>query len=165
MTGGKSPGISDRRADSTERLFRPVNLWETMNNDRERAANVLVVDDNPGDRRFIEEALGSSPLDLTVHTVNTRDEALGRVHQRTESGDRPKPDAILLDWNLSQATGEEVVTAAKSVDPSIPVLVMTGSKSEINDVKSTLSQADRHIEKPTEPEGYVEPLRSLLSGQ
>jgi len=42
---------------------------------------------------------------------------------------------------------------------------MTGSNPERRDLKSTMSQADRFLEKPTDPEGYVELLRSLLSSQ
>lgn len=146
-------------------LFRPVNLWVTMANSRERVDDVLVVDDNPGDRRFIKEALQASQLSLRIRTVNSRDEALDVVYQRGEYGETPEPAVILLDWNLSHETGREVVKAAKSRDPCIPVLVMTGSSSEIIDVKSELSEADMFIEKPTVPEGYIEPLESLLSDQ
>lgn len=128
-------------------------------------ADVLVVDDNSGDRRFIEEALRASRLDLSIHMTNTKDEALNWVYQRGEYKDAPEPAVILLDWNLSEDTGKEVVNAAKSADPHIPLLVMSGSHPEINDVKSFLSEADMRIEKPTDPEGYIEPLCSLFYGK
>lgn len=148
-----------------ESLFESVNLWVTMGEGRERADDVLVVDDNPGDLRFIEEALGASQLSLNIRTVNSREEALDSVYQRGEYEDTPKPAAIMLDWNLSHETGREVVSAAKSGDSHIPVLVMTGSYPAISDVESELSEADLFMEKPTEPEGYIEPLQSLLSDQ
>lgn len=137
----------------------------TMNDDQKRAYDVLLVEDNPGDRRFIKEALQSSPLDLTVHTVKTRDEALDVVYQRGEYEDSAEPAVIMLDWDLSEETGKEVITAAKSRNNPIPVLVMTGSNPEIHPAKSDVSQADMFIEKPTKPEGYIEPLHSLLTGQ
>ena len=140
-------------------------FWVTMGEGREGEFAVLVVEDNPGDRRFIREALQTSPLDLTIHTVKTRDEALDVVNQRGEYEDTAEPAAILLDWDLSEDTGKKVLTAAKSRDSSIPVVVMTGSNPEIHPAKSALSQADMFIEKPTEPEGYLEPLHSLLTGQ
>ncbi len=132
---------------------------------KEGADDVLLVDDNPGDRRFIEEALRDSPLDLVIHTVETRDEALDVVNRRGAYEDGPEPDVVLLDWNLSRETGREVVEAAKSGDASIPVLVMTGSNPEMTNVESYLSAEDMLIEKPTDPEGYIEPVRSLLTGQ
>lgn len=135
-----------------------------MDDDSERVTNVLVVDDNPGDRRFIEEALKSSRLDPTVRTVNTRDNALDVVSQRGEYEDAAVPDVILLDWNLSQTTGQNVLEAATSSDVHISVIVMTGSESEIERVQSSLPQADLFIEKPTEPAGYIEAIRSVLNG-
>lgn len=136
-----------------------------MTADQGGGHDVLVVDDNPGDRRFIREALRGSRLDVIVHTVTTKDQALDMVNRRGEYADAPEPAAILLDWNLSRETGEEVLEAAKSGDSSTPVLVMTGTRSEINGVKSMLSQADTCIQKPSDPDGYVESLRSLLSGR
>lgn len=127
--------------------------------------DVLVVDDNPGDRRFIEESLQSSQLDVSIHTVTTKDEALDTVSHRRESTAAPRPDVIFLDWGLSGETSEEVVGAAKSGDSSVPVVVMTGSNPERHDLESTVSQADMYIQKPTEPEGYIEALRSLLPDQ
>lgn len=127
--------------------------------------DVLVVDDNPGDRRFIEEAFRASQLALDVHTANTKDEALDLIRRRGEYEDALEPAAILLDWNLSEKTGEEVVSAAKSGDSDIPVIVMSGSRAEIKDVKSAFSDVEMYMEKPTEPEGYVEPVRSLLESQ
>lgn len=126
---------------------------------------MLVVEDNPGDRRFIKEALESSQLNLAVSTAKTRDEALDMVYQRGEYDDAAEPAVIMLDWDLSTETGKEVLTAAKSGNSQIPVLVMTGSNPEVHPAKSGLSQADMFIEKPTKPEGYIEPLHSLLTGQ
>lgn len=132
---------------------------------QEGAEDVLLVDDNPGDRRFIEEALRNSPLDLAIHTAETRDEALDVVNRGGASEDGPEPAVVLLDWNLSRETGRKVVEAVKSGDSSVPVLVMTGSNPEMTNVDSLLSAEDMLIEKPTEPEGYVEPVRSLLTSQ
>lgn len=126
---------------------------------------LFVVDDNPRDIRFIEEAFISSELTPTIHTVNTRDEALDLIHQRNEYEDTPRPDVVLLDWRLSQTTGKEVLDAAKSVSPPIPVVIMTSSKPQIESEKALVSRADQIIEKPTEPEKYVELLRPYLTGQ
>lgn len=127
--------------------------------------DVLVVDDNPADRRFITEALGEAEFDLTVHVAETRAEALDLLDQRGECEAISEPDAILLDWNLSRETGEEVVNAAKSGDTRVPVLVMTGAASEIEAVTSSLSRADSFMAKPTNPEAYVDALRALLTDQ
>lgn len=129
----------------------------------EGAENLLVVDDNPAETRLIEEAFDGSRFDPNIHSVTTDDEALDFVNQDGEYKDAPRLDVILLDWHLSKATGEEVLEAARSLDYQIPVVVMTGSKSELDAVESSLPKDERCIEKQTDPEAYIEILRSCLT--
>lgn len=125
--------------------------------------DVLIFEDNPAEIRFIEEAFGISELDPTIHSATTRGEALDFVRRRGEYADAPEVDVILLDWHFSKTTGREVLEAAKAVDPPITVVVMTGSKPELDTLESSLPEADRCIEKQTEPEAYIEILRDLLA--
>ncbi|QCC57106.1 response regulator (plasmid) [Natrinema thermotolerans] len=129
------------------------------------SGDLFVIDDNPGDIRFIEEAFSVSELSLTIHTVNTQDEALDLIHQRNEHEDTPRPDVALLDWRLSQTTGKEILDAAKSVTPPLPVVVMSSSKPQVQSENAPISWADQIIEKPTDPEMYVELLRPYLTAQ
>lgn len=122
--------------------------------------NILLVEDNPGDIRLIEEAFKASPLDPTIYTAKTREEALDLLLQRGEYEDVSRLDLVLLDWKLSQHTGEEVIRAAKSRDSSIPVVVMSGSKSGLESVEASAPTADEYIEKQTDLEAYIEILRS-----
>ena len=125
------------------------------------SGDLLVVDDNPGDIRLIEEAFRDSQIELTIHTAHTARDALDFVSGRGDFEDAPRPDAILLDWNLSNTTGKEVLEAAKSGDSDIPVIVMTGSNPESCPPDAPPSRADLYMQKPTEPLEYVETLRSL----
>lgn len=67
---------------------------------------------------------------------------------------------VLLDWYLTQNTSKDVLEVAKSIDPSIPVVVMTGSTAEVEKLAGSIPHADVCIEKQTDPEGYIEVLRS-----
>lgn len=125
--------------------------------------DVLIVEDNPAEIRFIEEAFSTSELDPTIHSTTTRGEAIDFVRRRGEYADAPSVDVILLDWHLSKTTGREVLEAAKAVEPPIPVVVMTGSKPELDTLESSLPDADRCIEKRTEPGAYIEILRDVLT--
>lgn len=126
---------------------------------------ILLVEDNPGDIRLIKEAFKESPLDPHIHSTKTREEALDILNQRGEYEEVSRPDLILLDWNLSQHTGEEVIQAAESGEPTIPVVVMTGSEAELERVESAAPTADEYIEKQTDPEKYIELLRSCSPEQ
>lgn len=131
----------------------------------EDAEDILVVDDNSGDVRLIEEAFRASPLDPTIHSTKTRDEALDLLCQRGDYAEVPRPDLVLLDWRLSQHTGKEVIKAAKPDDPAIPVVVMTGAKSNLQRIESSAPAADEYIEKQTDLQSYIDILRSCGAEQ
>lgn len=131
----------------------------------EDVEDILLVDDNPGDIRLIEEAFRESPLDPTIHATKTRDEAVDVLFRRGQHEGTPRPDLVLLDWRLSQETGEEVVEAAKSGVLDIPVVVMTGSKSGLECIESSVPAADEYIQKKTDPQAYIDILRSCGAEQ
>lgn len=122
--------------------------------------DILIVDDNPGDIRLIEEAFKASPLDPTLHTTQTCEEALEMLFQRGEHDGVPRPDLVLVDWNLSKQTGDEVIQAVNSVDSAIPAVVMTGSKTGLQRIESSSSGADEYIEKQADIQAYIDILRS-----
>lgn len=126
----------------------------------EDAEDILLVDDNPGDIRLIEEAFAASPLNPTIHTSTTRDDALDFLKQRGDYEAVPTPDLLLLDWNLSQYTGNAVIRAAKAETPEIPVVVMTGSKPSLQRIESSTPAPDEYIEKQTDLQQYIDVLRS-----
>lgn len=131
----------------------------------EGVEDILLVDDNSGDIRLIEEAFEASPIDPTIHTARTREEALEILFQRGNYQAVPRPDLVLLDWNLANHTGEEVLQAVKSVDSDIPVVVMSGSKHGLERIESSTPAADEYIEKQVDPHQYIELLRSCCAEQ
>lgn len=126
---------------------------------------ILIVDDNPGDIRLIKEAFKASSFDPTIHTATTTDDALAFLSRKKGTADSPSPALVLLDWNLSQTTGEDVLDAAKSMESQIPVIVMSGSDPETPVLDSAIDRADLVVEKPTEPEEYVESVLSVITNQ
>lgn len=131
----------------------------------EGVENLLIVDDNPADIRFIREAFEPSLIDLTIHSTSTKDEALSYITGAGEYEDTPMPDVIFLDWHLSQGTGEEVLEAAESANPAIPVVVMTSSKARLQTLEESISGVEACIEKQTDPEKVVDLFRSSLAEQ
>lgn len=136
---------------------------DRVGSDVETLGDLLVVEDNPGDRRLIEEAFAVSPMETTVHPVSTGEEALDFVNQRGEYEEAPRPDVVLLDWSLPKMDGEEVLRELKTNFPTIPVVIMTGSNPLKEAVKSMTSQADAYLTKPTDLNAYTEILRSLAT--
>lgn len=136
-----------------------------MNGGIEQVDDLLIVNDNPADIRFIEEAFEQSPFHPAVHTTTTRNDALDFIRQRGDYEDAPIPDVIFLDWYLTRETGEEVLQMARSVTPAIPVVVMTSSEALMDTVERSISGVEACIEKPTDPETWVELFSSSLAEQ
>lgn len=134
-----------------------------MDGGLEGVEHLLVVDDNPGDIRLIEEAFEHAQLTPTIHTTTTKDGALDYLSPGEAEENGPDLDVILLDWHLSNETGKEVLQAARSVTPAISVVVMTGSKVKLNALRTSNLGVDSYIEKQTEPEAYIEILDSCLA--
>lgn len=136
-----------------------------MDGGLEGVENLLVVDDNPTDIRFIREAFKASPMDHTIHSTTTKDEALRYIPGAGVNEVIQRPDLIFLDWHLSQETGEEVLEAANSANPAIPVVVMTSSQAEVQTLEDSLPWVEACIEKQTKPESVVDLFRSCLTEQ
>ena len=93
---------------------------------------ILLVEDNRGDIRLIQEALKSTTAKCEV--VVTRDgmDAMSYLHQEGEYTNVSLPDLVLLDLNLPKKDGREVLAEIKA-DPKLkhlPVVVLTTSLNE-----------------------------------
>jgi CheY-like chemotaxis protein len=93
---------------------------------------MLVVEDNPADVVFLEEAVEASRTPARMHVVGDGDDALRFLRRQAPHGDAPRPDVIVLDLNVPVKNGREVL-AEMAADPelqTIPVAVLTTSTSE-----------------------------------
>lgn len=127
--------------------------------------DLLLVEDNPGDIRLVEETITNSSLDVTVHSASTSAAAMDFIYQRGEYADAPEPDLVFLDWHLRQTTGREVLMAIEGDYSHIPVVILTGSKAKVETDQLPSMKADLVKEKPTDPDGYINIIRSIAPSQ
>ncbi|WP_246998734.1 response regulator [Halosolutus gelatinilyticus] len=126
-------------------------------------AQILLVEDNPGDVRLTEEAFKQGRIENDLYTVSDGTEALEYLNQRGEYADAPRPDLVLLDLNLPRTDGEEVLAELKD-DPelrSIPVIVLTSSRAEEDVVRSYELHANAYLTKPVDPDEFIETVRAF----
>ncbi|WP_224270799.1 response regulator [Haloprofundus salinisoli] len=124
---------------------------------------ILLVEDNQGDVRLLEEAFHDASIANTLYIVNDGDEALDFVKQRNEYADVARPDLILLDWKLPTLSGEEVLKEIKSNSSleQIPVIVLTGSEAQTDIITSYNNQANAYVPKPVDPDEFIDVIRTL----
>lgn len=126
----------------------------------------LLVEDNPGDARLIEEAFRELGIPIDFHTVATASEALDHLERRVEYSDAGLPDLIFLDLGLPGSSGwdllDDLADRSPSTLGSIPVIVITNSQAE-EDMFDSLDneQVHAYFTKPYDPAEYVELARSL----
>ena len=130
---------------------------------RSEPAQILLVEDNPGDVRLTKEAFKQGRIENDLHVVSDGIEALAFLSQEVEYADAPRPDLILLDLNLPGKGGEEVLEELKE-DPvlrSIPVIVLTSSRAEEDVVKSYELHANAYLTKPVDPDEFIQTVRAF----
>ncbi|MFA9414969.1 response regulator [Natrinema sp. HArc-T2] len=126
-------------------------------------AQILLVEDNPGDVRLTREAFKQGRIENDLHVVSDGFEALSFLAQEDEYADVPRPDLILLDLNLPRKDGEDVLKELKD-DPalrSIPVIVLTSSSAEEDIARSYELHANAYLTKPVDPDEFIETVRAF----
>ncbi|WP_255194153.1 response regulator [Natronobeatus ordinarius] len=126
-------------------------------------AQILLVEDNPGDVRLTKEAFKQGRIENDLHVVTDGHEALEFLAQREAYEDAPRPDLILLDLNLPRKNGDEVLEELKG-DPElrcIPVIVLTSSKAEEDVVRSYELHANAYLTKPVDPDEFIDAVKAF----
>jgi len=118
----------------------------------EKTISILVIEDNPGDFRLIEETLsGSSSPRFTVEHMEKLSPGLERLKQ----GDI---DVILLDLDLpdSSGIGTFLELQPQAAETDIPVLILTGLENDQYAVESVHRGAQDYLYK-----GHMEPAHMV----
>jgi len=128
-----------------------------------RPVDILLVEDNPGDVRLIQEALRDGKLLNQLSTVADGQQAMAYVRKQGNFARASRPDLILLDLNLPRKDGREVLAEIKA-DPDlrrIPVVVITSSQAEEDILKSYNLHANCYVSKPVDLEKFVAVVKSV----
>jgi CheY-like chemotaxis protein len=130
---------------------------------RSDSRNVLLVEDNPGDTRLVEEAFREVPIDATLYTVPDGEEMLEFLYQREDHEAAPFPDLVLLDLNLPSTHGTELLERIRE-DPELgqlPVVILTSS-SDREDIRDCYrNNANAYLTKPTDHDEIISLVESL----
>jgi len=126
---------------------------------------ILMADDDADDRMLARDAVEESRLANPLYFVEDGQELMDYLHRvgRYATEDAPRPGIILLDLNMPRKDGREALREIKS-DPdlrSIPVVVLTTSKTEEDILRSYDLGANSFITKPVTFERLVDIVRTL----
>jgi two-component system alkaline phosphatase synthesis response regulator PhoP len=118
-------------------------------------AKVLIVDDEPNNVDFLEQALEDSGYQLI--TATNGQEALNKIQSE-------QPDLILLDLNMPVMDGFTVLTKVKE-DPNlrdIPVIIISSEHESKSIVKGIKQGAEDYLTKPVNAGLLVKKVKDFL---
>lgn len=120
-------------------------------------AEILLVEDNPGDVRLVEEMVAQSDVESTIHAVTDGRDAVDFVRRRGEYADAPRPDAILLDLHLPRMDGEDVLAELADELEAVPTIVLSGTpRNTSQKLDGVGGVVDACVVKPLDPETLEE---------
>jgi CheY-like chemotaxis protein len=128
-----------------------------------RPAEILLVEDNPGDAGLTRETLQDSKLLNHMSVVHDGVEAMAYLRREGKYADATRPDLILLDLNLPKKDGREVLAEIK-VDERlkrIPVVVLTTSSAEQDILEAYDLHANCYITKPVNLDRFGALVRAI----
>lgn len=120
--------------------------------------NVLVIDDHPLFRKGVLQLLGSAPVFHLVGEASSGAEGI-------EMATRLVPDLILLDLNMKDMSGIDVLKAVKTADIESRVIMLTVSDHEEDLLAALRAGADGYLLKDLEPEELLAQLQNAAAGK
>jgi two-component system response regulator AtoC len=120
---------------------------------RERRAKILAIDDDPSVLSVLRHELGERGYEVCV--CPTGKQALERL--------TPAPDLILLDRNLPDFDGLELLERFARIEPMPPVVMLTGHTEIRAVVEAMRAGAWDYLAKPYRIESIIEVVERALA--
>jgi two-component system nitrate/nitrite response regulator NarL len=125
-----------------------------------RTQTVVIVDDHPLFRRGLTQLLAATQS-RSFHLVGEAANGLDGITLAL----RTRPDLLLLDLNMKDMSGIEVLKAVKAAAPDTRVVLITVSDQAEDLVTALRHGADGYLLKDMEPEQMVESIEAAASGR
>jgi CheY-like chemotaxis protein len=127
---------------------------------------VLLADDDEDDRMMTADALREARISNQLQFVTDGEELIDYLYHRGKyapPAHAPRPDLLLLDLNMPKKDGREALREMKQNPAfrSIPVLVLTTSKTEEDVERIYGLGANSFITKPVTFEGLVQAMKVI----
>jgi DNA-binding NarL/FixJ family response regulator len=118
---------------------------------------VLVIDDHPIFLEGIREMLSESGGIRVIGQAATASQGLSELKMK-------RPDVVLLDLDLPDASGVEVAERIAAESPSTIVLVISAFAQEENVAEALRAGARGYISKAADPRTLADAIRTAMNG-
>ena len=121
----------------------------------ENQIQVLIVEDNPVDLYFLQQALKTEERNWRAIAVDDGEPALRFLRRDEPYENEPPPDLVILDLNLKRVDGREVLSYIR-VTPELretPVAIVSSSPTDL--MRSENLQANCYVHKPSDLDAFL----------
>ncbi|MCI0530754.1 MAG: response regulator [candidate division Zixibacteria bacterium] len=118
-----------------------------------RTGKILIVDDNDQMSSLLADIL--ELFDYQSQAVTDGEEALRKIQQE-------KFDMVITDLRMPRMSGTELLKLVKNIDPSLPVVVVSGFTPGNTQGIVISQQADGFLNKPFTVQQIEKLLKDLL---
>jgi len=119
--------------------------------------SVLIVDDDPIQRRLYSEIVGSMG-----YQPSTAEDGEVAIDLLLDGAAGPSPDVVLLDLNMPGVDGMAVLERLTPAKPDLPIIVLTGHGGVDTAVKAMRAGAADFLVKPVGPERLAVTLDNVM---
>jgi len=129
----------------------------------DRPVEILLVEDNPGDVRLLQEAFKASQLPHRLQVVSDGIQALAFLQGLSPYARAVRPDLLMLELNLPGKNGWEVLAELKATPTlhSLPVIMLSEGLTASDEAQRRALRPDLHLQKPQGLEAYFRLARTL----
>ncbi len=124
---------------------------------------ILVVQDNPEHTDLIKAALNENSGRRKIVAISDGLQALDFLHRRGNYADARRPDLILMDLNLPEKDGRELLAEIKADQQlrRIPIVVLTISANEEDIFRSYALQGNCYVVKSCDLEQLFQLVKRI----
>jgi two-component system, chemotaxis family, response regulator Rcp1 len=119
---------------------------------------ILLVEDNPGDIRLLQEAFKEGGLMCRLNITRDGEQAMAYLHNEGPYAQSPRPCLILLDLNMPRMDGRELLAEIKSERKfsRIPVMILSTSTDQEDIQRAYDLHANCYVPKPSDLDSLVQ---------
>ena len=126
---------------------------------------ILLVEDNKGDVGLVEEVFEESKISNNLHVAEDGEDAMLYLRGKGKFLGSLRPDIVILDLNLPNKDGREVLREIKEDNnlKNIPVIILTSSSAEKDILRAYDLHANAYITKPIDFDQFINVVGSIVN--
>ena len=124
---------------------------------------ILLIEDNIGDIKLIEEAIKANRLNVELSVLDDGEKAHQYYRNIMKTDYEDLPDLIICDLNLPRFKGDEIIKLYKShpILKSIPLIVLTTSNLDLDINTCYQYGANAYLIKPLDVLDFFDMIKQV----